>query len=192
VPPSPPGLTAFYQFIHYGVPALWTLSEPYGAKDWWPCRNGVDDKADSIDIIISCPNSYRASSNGMLVNETDNGVTKTAFYKHRYPIASYLVAFAVTNYVVLNHSVQLGNVDLPMITYCYPGKCQCFSAEYTKSFTTIISFSPIFRVIPFHQRKIWPYRIQLEWRHGASNKHFLNISGRQPDGTRIGSPVVWR
>ena len=119
---EPPN-TAFGSFVqttHSGVPVLWTLSEPYGSRDWWPCRNGVDDKADSMDIIINCPNSYRASSNGLLANETDNGVTRTAFYKHRYPIASYLVALAVTNFKVLNHSVQLGAVNLPMITYCYP------------------------------------------------------------------------
>jgi len=129
---TPPntGFGSFNQTTHNGIPVLWTLSEPYGSKDWWPCRNGVDDKADSIDIIISSPNSYKASSNGQLIDEIDNGVTRTAFYKHRYPIASYLVAFAVTNFKVLNHGVQLGNVNLPMITYCYPEDENAFQQKF--------------------------------------------------------------
>ncbi|HEY5772975.1 MAG TPA: M1 family aminopeptidase [Chitinophagaceae bacterium] len=168
VPPSPPGVNAFYQFIHYGVPALWTLSEPYGARDWWPCRNGVDDKADSIDIIISCPNSYRASSNGMLVNETDNGVTKTAFYKHRYPIASYLVAFAVTNYVVLNHSVQLGNVNLPMITYCYPENVNAFQQNTPKVLQQLSLFHQYFGSYPFINEKYG--HTEFSWSGGMEHQ----------------------
>ncbi|TBR18779.1 MAG: hypothetical protein EPO57_05850, partial [Chitinophagaceae bacterium] len=100
--PANSGFGSFIQATHAGVPVLWTLSEPYGAKDWWPCRNGLDDKADSIDIIVSCPSAYKTSSNGLLKNETDNGITRTAYYSHRYPIATYLIAFAVTNYTVLN------------------------------------------------------------------------------------------
>jgi hypothetical protein len=41
-------------------------------------------------------------------------------YKHRYPIASYLVAFSVTNFVTFSHTIQLGNVQLPMISHVYP------------------------------------------------------------------------
>ena len=58
--PPTTGFGSFNQTTHNSIPVIWTLSEPYGSKDWWPCRNGVDDKADSIDIIISCPVAYRA------------------------------------------------------------------------------------------------------------------------------------
>jgi len=34
------------------TPVLWTLSEPYGAKGWWPCKQDLIDKIDSIDIYI--------------------------------------------------------------------------------------------------------------------------------------------
>ena len=168
---------SFNQFNHYGAPALWTLSEPYGAKDWWPCRNGVDDKADSIDIIISCPNSYRASSNGMLVNETDNGVIKTAFYKHRYPIASYLVAFAVTNYVVLNHNVQLGAVNLPMITYCYPESENAFRQNTPKVLQQLSLFHEYFGAYPFINEKY----AHTEFSWGGGMEHQTNSFILSPD-----------
>src|SRR4051812_666864 len=34
----PPG-GAFATSSHAGTPILWTLSEPYGAPTWWPCRD---------------------------------------------------------------------------------------------------------------------------------------------------------
>ncbi len=39
---------------HEGVPWVYTLSEPLGARDWWPCKNGQSDKADSADIVVTC------------------------------------------------------------------------------------------------------------------------------------------
>ena len=169
IPPNT-AFGSFNQAAHNSVPVLWTLSEPYGARDWWPCRNGLDDKADSMDIIISSPNSYRASSNGTLVNETDNGVTRTAFYKHRYPIASYLVAFAVTNFKVLNHAVQLGNVNLPMITYCYPEDENSFQQNTPKVLQQLSLFHQHFTPYPFINEKYG--HTQFSW--GGGMEHQTN------------------
>lgn len=169
---TPPnaGFGTFTQTTHNAVPVIWTLSEPYGSKDWWPCRNGLDDKADSIDIIIRCPSAYRASSNGMLVSETDNGVTRTAFYKHRYPVASYLVAFAVTNFNVLNHSVQLGSVNLPVITYCYPESENSFLQNTPKVLTALSLFHQHFSAYPFINEKYG--HTQFSW--GGGMEHQTN------------------
>src|SRR6478609_1850439 len=60
------GFGSFISTTHaVNTPVMWTLSEPYGAKDWWPCKNGNDDKADSIEIIVTNPIGYIASSNGV-------------------------------------------------------------------------------------------------------------------------------
>src|SRR4030095_10033432 len=176
VPPST-GFGSFNQTTHSGVPFLGTLSEPYGSKDWWPCRNGVDDKADSIDIIISCPHSYRASSNGLLAIETDNGITRTAFYKHRYPIASYLVAFAVTNFKVFNHSVQLGSVNLPMITYCYPEDEGWFQQNTAKVLNALSLFHQHFSAYPFINERYG--HTQFSW--GGGMEHQTNSFITSPD-----------
>src|SRR5207253_4921949 len=108
-PPANTGFGSFYQGTHAGAPIIWTLSEPYGSRDWWPCKNGLDDKADSIDIFVTNPVTYKAASNGILQSKTiTNGGTKiTAHWKHRYAIATYLMCFAVTNYTVFNTTVQL-------------------------------------------------------------------------------------
>lgn len=46
------------------VPVLWTLSEPYGSKDWWPIKQDLNDKIDSIDIYVKTPSVYQVASNG--------------------------------------------------------------------------------------------------------------------------------
>lgn len=61
------------------------------ARDWWPCKNGLDDKADSIDVFITAPAQYKAASNGLWQSETvvAGGTKKITHWKHRYPIATY-------------------------------------------------------------------------------------------------------
>ena len=65
VPPSG-GFGSFIQSTHNGTPILWTLSEPFGAQDWWPCKNGLTDKLDSIDVIVTCPDGNRVASTGSI------------------------------------------------------------------------------------------------------------------------------
>src|SRR6185369_7774136 len=62
IPPNT-GFGSFVQSTHAGTPIIWTLSEPYGSRDWWPCKNGLDDKIDSIDVMITTPAAYKAASN---------------------------------------------------------------------------------------------------------------------------------
>lgn len=123
------GFGSFIQSYHNGTPVIWTLSEPYGARDWWPCRNGLDDKADSIDIYVKHPSAYKTSSNGVLVSAIKKGSTTTTHYKSRYPIASYLVAFAVTNYSVFTDNIQLGSSTMPVISYVYPEDSAIFHSN---------------------------------------------------------------
>ena len=168
--PANSGFGSFIQTTHAGVPVIWTLSEPYGAKDWWPCRNGLDDKADSIDIIVTCPSAFKTSSNGMLINESNDGIQRTAFYRHRYPIATYLIAFAVTNYTVLNHSVQLGPRNLPMITYCYPESEIPFQQNTIKVLDALQLYHQYFGDYPFINERYG--HTQFSW--GGGMEHQTN------------------
>ena len=113
--PTKTGFGSFTQTTHAGIPVIWTLSEPYGGRDWWPCKNGLSDKADSIDVFLTHPATYTGTSNGVLQQSVPNGSNLTDWYKHRYPIATYLVAFEVTNFVVLSDTVQVASSVLPLI-----------------------------------------------------------------------------
>lgn len=169
---------AFTQTQHNGTPVIWTLSEPYGAKDWWPCRNGLDDKADSIDVYIMHPSAYKATSNGVLQSETTAGGTTTTFFKHRYPIASYLVAFAVTNYTVVKQQIQLGSTALPFISYLYPESVDEFKANNFLLVTAMQLYNNIFGDYPFIKEQYG--ETQFSWGGGMehqTNSFVINSGG---------------
>jgi aminopeptidase N len=167
--PANTGFGSFIQDVHAGTPVMWTLSESYGSRDWWPCKNGINDKADSIDIFITNPNIYKAASNGMLQSETAIAGNKTrAHWKHRYPIASYLVCMAVTNYVTFKDSVQLGAVNLPMLTYCYPESLTAFKTNTPLVLDAMKYFHNNFSPYPFINEKYG--HVQFGWGGGMEHQ----------------------
>ncbi len=79
---------------------LWTLSEPYGASDWWPCKQTLNDKIDSLDIYITMPEGYKSGTAGLLISEiTADGFT-TDHWKTNYLTATYLIGISVANFEV--------------------------------------------------------------------------------------------
>jgi len=153
-PRQSPSHAGFYQSSHGAVPLIYTLSEPYGAKEWWPCKNGLDDKADSIEIVITNPDIYQASSNGLQINETIANSKKTSTWRHNYPIASYLVAIGITNYVVLKDTVMLGNGKiLDIIDYAYPEYKDLFNAQRSFTKYSLHLFGGLFGEYPFAKEK---------------------------------------
>ena len=166
----------FVQTTHAGTPVVYTLSEPYGAREWWPCKNGLDDKADSLDIIITHPSGYQASSNGVMVGETIIGAQKTSYWKHRYPVASYLVALAVTNYAVLKDSVTTGNIKLSYVNYAYPEYLGEFAASITDMQTTFNLYGGYFGTFPFVKEK---YGF-TQWSTGGGMEHQTNSFVNHP------------
>ena len=169
VPPNT-GFGSFIQDQHAGTPVMWSLSEPYGSRDWWPCKNGLDDKADSIDILITAPSQYKGASNGILQSETliAGGTKKVAYWKHRYPIASYLVCFAVTNYAVFNNSVLLGSINMPVQTYCYPENLASFQSGTQNALDALQLFHNNFGDYPFIKEKYG--HVQFSWGGGMEHQ----------------------
>lgn len=176
IPPNT-GFGSFVQSSHAGVPILWTLSEPYGSRDWWPCKNGLDDKADSIDVIITHPSQYKAASNGLLQSATTEGTNTVTHWKHRYPIAAYLICFAVTNYAVFNNSVQLGSITLPMQTFCYPESLALFQAHTPLVLDALRLYSNTFGDYPFIKEKYG--HVQFGW--GGGQEHQTSTFIVTPD-----------
>lgn len=154
------------------VPIIWTLSEPYGAMDWWPCKNSLGDKADSLDVSITTPAAYKGVSNGLKIAEdvAADGLFRTIHWKHRYPITSYLVCLAVTDYVEFNKSVRLGNTDLPMQTFCYPESKADFEAQTQSTLDALQLFHTMFGDYPFIREKYG--HTQFSW--GGGEEHQTN------------------
>ena len=167
--PPETGFGSFVLSTHAGTPVMWTLSEPYGARDWWPCKNGLNDKIDSIDVYLLHANIYRGASNGLLQSERPVAGNKTlTHWKHRYPIATYLICFAVTNYQVFTVNVQLGNKSLPVQTHCYPESLVNFQTNTFRVLDQLKNFSQKYGEYPFINEKYG--HVQFSWGGGMEHQ----------------------
>ena len=167
--PELSGFGSFIQDTHEGVPVIWTLSEPYGAMDWWVCKQSLDDKIDSIDIYISNPETYKAASNGVLQSETISGGIKTAHWKHRHPIPAYLIAIAVTNYTAYSDFAEIvGEQTVEILNYVYPEDLS-YSQEHTPDVIDVLQFySELFIPYPFADEKYG--HAQFGWGGGMEHQ----------------------
>jgi aminopeptidase N len=105
---------------HNGTPIISSLSEPIGARQWWPCKDTPADKADSARIALTVDDSFIAVSNGMLESEVDNGATKTYTWVERCPITTYLISVAITNYETWTDYYDHDGGSMPIENYVYP------------------------------------------------------------------------
>jgi hypothetical protein len=162
------GFGSFIKDTHNLVPVIWTLSEPYGAKDWWPCKNVLCDKIDSIDVFVTTPSAYRAASNGVLVSETTVGSDKVYHWKHRYPIAAYLVAIAVTNYSVYVDKVPVNGDTLQMLNYVFPEDLAAFQWGTAQQVEVLQLFDSLFGDYPYMNEKYG--HAQFKWGGGMEHQ----------------------
>lgn len=153
--PVETGEVAFTFGSRGNIPVIWTLSEPFGAREWWPCKDRPDDKADSVDVIVRVPESLVASSNGILVSNTLEADELRAFHwKHRYPITTYLVCVNVSNYVVLDDFfVQATGDTLPIEHYVYPEKIAQAREDFSITPLALRYFEESFGSYPFGNEK---------------------------------------
>jgi len=157
--PISSGFGSYEQTTHNGDPIIWTLSEPYGAKGWWPCKQDLNDKIDNIDVYIKTPQynpsneAYVAVSNGLEQSQINVGTDKITHFKHTYPIPAYLIAIAVTNYEVYSHTVTNNGNPFEIVNYVYPENL--ISAQSSTGITVDIMnlFTNLFEEYPYAEEK---------------------------------------
>ncbi len=181
VPPEA-GLGSFMTGVQDTIqhaPVLWTLSEPYGAKDWWPCKQDLNDKIDSLDTYVTTPSQYRAAGNGLLMPADTTGALTTWHWRHRYPIDHYLIATAVTDYAVHLQYAQVGNDSIPMLTYAYPSEFGDAVVNMTNLMPAMVLFSQLFGLYPFAEEKYGQAR--FGWGGGMEHQTMTFLGVYHPE-----------
>jgi len=151
IPNSPED--GYVHTTHNGAAVVWTLSEPFGARDWWPCKQDLNDKADSIDIYITAPTTLTAVANGVQMGTTTSGTSKTTHFHSDYPIAAYLVAFSVTNFSTFSLTAGTAPNEFPVINYVYPEHLSDAQAELPQIVDIIGLYEQLFETYPFSNEK---------------------------------------
>ena len=170
---------AFAVNVHSGAAGMWTLSEPYGARDWWPCKQDLSDKINNIDVFVTAPSQYVSVANGMEQSQVDNGNgTKTTHFHHSYPIPAYLIAFAVTNYQVYTQTAGTAPNTFPIVNYIYPENYTSAVTAVAQTLPIMNLFETLFEPYPFRNEKYG--HAQFGWGGGMEHTtvSFMGSFGR--------------
>jgi aminopeptidase N len=182
--PISSGFGSFEQTEHNGDPVIWTLSEPYGAKAWWPCKQDLIDKIDSIDVFMTTPQfnpsneEYISVSNGLEQSQLIIGTEKTTHFKHRHPIPAYLIAIAATNYEVYSHTVPNNGNPFEIVNYVYPESLVIAQNNTPITVDIMNIFTNLFEEYPFADEKYG--HAQFGWGGGMEHTtvSFMGSFGR--------------
>jgi aminopeptidase N len=136
----------------------WSLSEPLNAKDWFPVKEVLPDKADSVYVFLTVPDGLMAGSNGLLTGITNLPGDKKRFeWKSHYPIAYYLISFCVSDYMdyrIYAHPPGIADsVLIQSFVYDDPVYLESNKALIQKTVNFMELYSELFGVYPFWKEK---------------------------------------
>lgn len=141
-----------------GINVTYTLSEPYMSKDWWPCKQSLQDKIDSAAIWLTVPDSTKAGSNGLLkkITPIPGGMLRYEWHT-QYPIAYYLLSAAVAKYKDYSYKIALPGIADSMLVqnfiYDVPNAMALYKAGLDSTAQMLQYFSEVFGVYPFYKEK---------------------------------------
>ena len=138
-----------------GHPLVWSLSEPYGARHWWPCKDLNSDKADSVALDVTVPDDLIVASNGLLDSTSVPAAGfKTYHWRERYPICTYLVSLAVHPFAFFGGTYTgLDGQEMPLEYYVVQDRLADAQAAYPVTADIITAFAQGFGEYPFFAEK---------------------------------------
>lgn len=161
---------------HAGKPLIWTLSEPFGSRSWWPCKDYPEDKADSVDIRMTVPSGMVTASNGTRTFDNDDGVKAVTRWRVRYPIATYLVAVSSYAYTTWSDWYRPSPSDSMEIQfYVFPEDAEGSVAVNAKVKDMIAAYAARFGPYPFLAEKYG--EAEFPWGGGMENQTITSLGG---------------
>ncbi len=149
-----------YEDHNGNEPVIATLSTPYLAHYWYPCKDGPADKVDSVNVDITIKDTLinglelTAVSNGLLHSVEEHDGLRTFHWRHGFPIVSYYVMVAISNYEKITDEFRI-DAGFPM-----PLEYYVFSESYEQSIEgvalipdALALFTELFGEYPFFREK---------------------------------------
>ncbi len=82
-----------------GKPWIQSICQGSGANGWWPNKDHLSDKPDSVLLTVTVPSNLLTVSNGQLIWKRESGNFSTYHWKVSYPILNYNISVNAGNYV---------------------------------------------------------------------------------------------
>jgi len=142
--------------MYYPYNVTWSLSEPYSAHEWFPCKQVLTDKADSSDVWVTTTLPNKVGSNGVLVRTVNLPNNKVRYeWKSRHAIDYYLISVAVAPYIeYVNYANPVGGPRIPIVNYIYDANAlSYYQTEIDRTPGFIENYSTLAGLYPFANEK---------------------------------------
>lgn len=161
-----------------GAPLVYTLSEPWSARAWWPCKDYPDDKA-TFDLSFSVPQTITAASNGVLVGTSDETRWSAPYrrwhWRESHPMSTYLASLAAALYTRIDGEWVASPGDtMPLAHYVYPYLEAAARVDFSIAGPALSFFSEIFGIYPYADEK---YGVALSPLGGGMEHQTLTTYG---------------
>jgi len=131
-------------WIHSGDTIV-AVGAPNGLSAWVPVNEHPADKA-TYSFLLTVPQPYRVIANGTLESTTPHGDETTYDWEMRQPMASYLVAMDIGDFVWQTGTSAGG---IPIRNYFASSVAQPAEALFSKQGEMVDYFSTLFGAYPF-------------------------------------------
>jgi hypothetical protein len=102
-----------------GKPWIETVVQGSGASLWWPCKDHLSDKPDSMHISVTVPVGLTAISNGRMIGKTDLSDKWVKFqWAVGYPMNNYSAVLYIGDYVHFSEQFVSAIESFPLNYYC--------------------------------------------------------------------------
>jgi aminopeptidase N len=131
---------------------VFTVSEPWSAHSWWPCKDHPADKA-TVSIAVTAPDTMRVVANGLLTDESNADPGWRRFvWETAYPLSTYLVCVNVSRYVEWSEDCATAAGPLPLTYHVHPDQETAAHND----------FEPICAMVTFMESLCGPYPFAAE------------------------------
>jgi aminopeptidase N len=102
------------------APAVASMSEPWSAHSWWPCKDHPSDKA-TLSLSVVAPDSLQVVANGVRtrLEPAGPGLSRTT-WETAYPLPPYLVAVNLSRFVEWEESCAAAEGPLRLTYHVFP------------------------------------------------------------------------
>ena len=149
-----------------GSPWIATTCQTIGADVWWPCKDHVSDKPDSMDIHIRVPDPLVVASNGRLVEvEKHEDKTSTYHWHSSQPISVYNIALNIAPYRLITDSLE------SVVGDTYPVHFYVLPEDYEAGKKL---FPEIIEHLKFYEKYLGPYPFRAD-KYGVAQTPHLGM-----------------
>lgn len=164
-------VTAFYSGkpqdgLYFTSKGAYVCSAMEEAQHWFPCYDLPNDKADRVELKVTCRDDWYVAANGVLKGEKSNpGGTKTFTWVTTNRIATYLVSISGA-YKYSRFGTSWGGI--PIRYYVFP--------EHRASAEICFEYTP--RMMNFFSNRFWRYPFDDE-KYGVAEAEMGYFGGME-------------